>query len=116
MSDVPDQDDDVDWKAVVSLLRQGKTAEIPCADERDYARRERQLAKRAEKRGIVVEVLRGEGVLRVQPRPAAGNRRAGNPSFRESGRRVLSATGSSLSSINPGAFRLQLWFCRFSTA
>ena len=73
MSDVPDQDDDVDWKAVVSLLRQGKTAEIPCADERDYARRERQLAKRAEKRGIVVEVLRGEGVLRVQPRPAAGN-------------------------------------------
>jgi hypothetical protein len=73
MSDVPDQDDDVDWKTVVSLLRQGKTAEIPCADERDYARRERQLAKRAEKRGIAIEVLRGEGVLRVEPRPAAGS-------------------------------------------
>src|SRR4051812_40134843 len=72
MSDVPDNEDDVDWKAVFILLREGKTAEIPFADERDYARRERQAAKRAEKRGIAIDVLRGEGVLRVQPRAAAG--------------------------------------------
>ena len=72
MSDVPEQEDDLDWKSVVSLLRQGKTAEIPCAEERDYSRRAKQVAKRADKKGIAVEVFRGEGVLRVEPRPAAG--------------------------------------------
>ena len=71
MSDVPEQDDEVDWKAVVDLLREGKTAEIPCARERDYVRRTTQVVKRADKKGIAVEVLRGEGVLRVEPRPAA---------------------------------------------
>ena len=55
-----------------SLLREGKTAEIPCVKERDYVRRTTQVVKRAEKKGIAVEVLRGEGVLRVEPRPAAG--------------------------------------------
>ena len=72
MSDVPDHEDDVDWKAIFSLLRDGKTAEIPYADERDYARRAKQAAKRADKRGIAVEVNRGEGVLRVALRPATG--------------------------------------------
>ena len=72
MSNVPDHEDDVDWKAVVSLLREGKTAEIPCAEERDYARRAKQVTKRADKKGIAVEVRRGEGVIRVEPRPAAG--------------------------------------------
>ena len=72
MSDIPDHEDDVDWKAIFSLLREGKTAEIPCAKERDYARRAKQFAKRADRRGIAVEVIRGEGVLRVEPRPAAG--------------------------------------------
>ena len=73
MSDVPEQDDDVEWRTVFSLLRQGKTAEIPCADEPDCVRRARQMVKRAEKRGIAIEVLRGESGLRVEPRPAAGN-------------------------------------------
>jgi hypothetical protein len=73
VSDVQDQDDEVDWKAVVDLLREGKTAEIPCARERDYVRRTTQVVKRAEKKGIAVEVLRGEGVLRIEPRPDAGN-------------------------------------------
>jgi hypothetical protein len=72
MSDVPDHEEDVDWKATINLLREGKTAEIPCAEERDYARRARQVARRADKKGIAVEVHRGEGVLRVEPRPAAG--------------------------------------------
>jgi hypothetical protein len=72
VSDLPNEDGDVDWKAVVDLLREGKTAEIPCAKERDYVRRTTQVVKRAEKKGIAVDVLRGEGVLRVEPRPAAG--------------------------------------------
>ncbi len=71
VSDVPNEEGDVDWKALVDLLREGKTAEIPCAKERDYVRRTTQVVKRAEKKGIAVEVLRGEGVLRVEPRPAA---------------------------------------------
>jgi hypothetical protein len=71
MSDIPNEDGDVDWKALVDLLREGKTAEIPCAKERDYVRRTTQVVKRAEKKGIAVEVLRGEGVLRIEPRPAA---------------------------------------------
>jgi hypothetical protein len=72
MSDVLDHGDDVDWKAVVTLLREGKAAEIPCVEERDYARRAKQVAKRADRRGVAVEVIRGESVLRVAPRPATG--------------------------------------------
>ena len=72
MSDVSNEDSDVNWNAVLDLLRQGKTAEIPCATERDYVRRAKRIGKRTEKNGIAVEVMRGEGVLLVQPRPAAG--------------------------------------------
>ncbi len=81
MSDVLDHEEDIDWKATLNLLREGKTAEIPCADERDYARRARQVARRADKKGIAVEVLRGDGVLRVVPRPAA----AGNVAAQTAG-------------------------------
>ena len=88
---------DVDWKAVVDLLREGKTAEIPCANERDCARREKQVAKRAEKKGIAVEVF-GARVFSASSQPAVprhpheaedvqgdgrnvgARRRAGNPS------------------------------------
>ncbi len=73
MSDVSKEDGDVNWSAVFDLLRQGKTAEIPCATERDYARRTAKVGRRAERHGIAVEVIRGEGVLRVAPRPAAGD-------------------------------------------
>ena len=72
MSDLPNEDAEVDWNAVFRLLRAGKTAEIPCVNERDYARRAKQVGKRAERKGIAVEVIRGEGVLRVEPRPPAG--------------------------------------------
>src|SRR5688572_18890137 len=79
VSDIPNEDGDVDWKALVDLLREGKTAEIPCVKERDYVRRATQIVKRAEKKGIAVDVLRGEVILRVEPRPAAsGNEMAHN--------------------------------------
>ena len=79
VSDIPDEDADIDWKAFVDLLREGKTAEIPCAKERDYVRRTTQVVKRAERKGIPVEVVRGEGVIRVEPRPPAdGNLLAEN--------------------------------------
>jgi hypothetical protein len=83
MSDVPDREHDVDWKAIFSLVRQGKTAEIPYADERDYARRAKQVAKRADRRGVAVEVIRGESVLHVAPRPAAGGNVVAQTSDRE---------------------------------
>jgi len=73
VADVSNEDSDIRWSAVLDLLRQGKTAEIPCASERDYERRTAKISKRAERKGIAVEVIRGEGVLRVEPRPAAGD-------------------------------------------
>ena len=73
MSDVSNEDSDIDWSAALDLLRQGKTAEIPCATERDYARRTTKIGRRAERKGIAVDVIRGEGVLRIEPRPAAGD-------------------------------------------
>ena len=72
MSDVSENEDEVDWKAVFAQLREGNAVEFPCAEERDYTRRAKQMTKRAERRGITVEVVRGEGVLRVEPRPGAG--------------------------------------------
>ena len=73
MSDVSNEDSDVNWNAVLDLLRQGKTAEIPCATERDYVRRTTKVGRRAERKGIAVDVIRGEGVLRVEPRPAGSD-------------------------------------------
>jgi hypothetical protein len=75
----PSQDEevdvDVDWKAVIALLRDGKMVEIPCEKERDYVRRENQVVKRAEKKGIVVAVHRGDGVLRIEPQVGSGPER-----------------------------------------
>ena len=68
MSHVMEEDGDLDWKAIIDLLRDGKVAEIPCEKERDYIRRGNQVTKRAEKKGVAVEVQRGDGVLRVEPR------------------------------------------------
>jgi hypothetical protein len=77
MSDNADKDDDIDWKSIVKSLRKGNTVEIPCADERDYARRTKQVVKRVGKRDIDVDVHRGEGVLRVvRRRDADGTARA----------------------------------------
>ena len=73
MSDVSNEDSDIQWSAVLDLLRQGKTAEIPCATEQDYVRRTKKAGKRAERNGIAVDVIRGDGILRVEPRPSAGD-------------------------------------------
>ena len=73
MSDVSNEDSDIQWSAFLDLLRQGKTAEIPCATERDYVRRTEKISKRAERKGIAIDVIRGEGVLRVEPRPSGGD-------------------------------------------
>ena len=85
--DNPDEDSDVNWKALVDLLRKGKTAEIPCPKERDYARRATQVAKRAERKGIAVDVVRGEGVLRIEPRQAA----SGNDMAQSAGEGTVSS-------------------------
>jgi hypothetical protein len=71
MSDVSGNEIDVDWKGIASRLREGKTAEIPC-EERDCARLERKITRRAERWGITVEVIPGDGLLRVEPGPATG--------------------------------------------
>jgi uncharacterized protein YuzE len=71
VSNILDDGGDVDWKVVIDLLRDGKVVEIPCERERDYVRRSTQVVKRAENRGITVEVVRGDGHLRVEPRPGA---------------------------------------------
>jgi len=68
VSTVEDEAGEVDWKALIDLLREGKAAEIPCEKERDYVRRKNQIVKRAEKKGIAVNVRRGDGMLRVEPR------------------------------------------------
>lgn len=64
------RDDDINWRQLVEQLGQGNIVEIPCADERDFARRSSQIVKRAEKHGIAVDVTREATGLRVQPRGA----------------------------------------------
>lgn len=72
MSNVVQEDSDFDWKAAFNRLQAGQAVEIPCESERDCVRRENQVAKRTQKRGIAVEVRRGEGVLRIEPRAGVG--------------------------------------------
>lgn len=71
MSQEPDEGGVAGWKAVFELLSSGRAVEIPCADDSDLERRAAQVAKRAEKRGIAVDITRGEGRLRIDPRPVA---------------------------------------------
>jgi hypothetical protein len=59
------------WKAVFALLGSGRSVEIPCADDSDFERRAAQVVKRAEKRGMTVEISRAEGRLRIDPRQEA---------------------------------------------
>jgi hypothetical protein len=63
-------DDDPNWRQLVEQLGEGNVVEIPCADERDFARRSQQIVKRAEKHGIAVDVAREASGLRVTPRGA----------------------------------------------
>ena len=71
MTDVFDEQGDVNWKVVMDRLGNGQTVEIPCQKEREFVRRATQVVKRAEKQNLGVEVLRGENSLRIEPRPGA---------------------------------------------
>src|SRR5688572_27648681 len=73
MTDVLDEQGDVNWKVVMERLGNGHVVEIPCQKEREFVRRATQVVKRAEKQGMGVEVLRGETVLRIEPRPGAAS-------------------------------------------
>lgn len=71
MTDVFDEQGDVNWKVVFERLGSGHVVEIPCQKEREFVRRATQAVKRAEKQGLAVEVLRGETALRIEPRSGA---------------------------------------------
>ena len=71
MSDIFDEQGDVNWKVVMDRLDKGEVVEIPCQKERDFIRRATQVVKRAEKQDLGVEVLRGESSLRIEPRTGA---------------------------------------------
>lgn len=71
MTDVFDEQGDVNWRVVIERLENGHVVEIPCQKEREFVRRATQAVKRAEKQGLAVEVLREEAALRIEPRPGA---------------------------------------------
>ena len=68
MSDLFDGEGEVNWPFVMDRLGTGQVVEIPCDNEREFVRRAKQVAKRAEKRNLGIEVIRGEHSLRVEPR------------------------------------------------
>ena len=74
MTDVFDEQGDVNWKVVLERLGNGQTVEIPCEKEREFVRRATQAVKRAEKQNLGVDVLRSDQSLRIEPRP--GTQRA----------------------------------------
>ena len=71
MTDVFDEQGDVNWRVVLERLGNGQTVEIACEKEREFVRRATQVVKRAEKQNLGVDVLRGEHSLRIEPRPGA---------------------------------------------
>ena len=73
MTDVFDEQGDVNWKIILERLGDGHVVEIPCQKEREFVRRATQVVKRAEKQGLAVEVLRGETALRIEPRSGAAS-------------------------------------------
>ena len=70
MPEIVDEDGDINWRPVFVTLGEGKSIEIPCASEADCTKRAVKASKRAERLGIAVEVVRGAGVLRLEPRAA----------------------------------------------
>jgi hypothetical protein len=68
MSEFIDERGEIDWKVVFELLGSGQPVDLPCYSESDYLRRSKQAAKRTEKHGIPVEIVRVENAIRLQPR------------------------------------------------
>jgi hypothetical protein len=70
VTDTTEESDDLDWRAIMESLANGNAVDIPFDNEKEGARRERQVAKRAERNGLAVAVQRSESALRVEPRGA----------------------------------------------
>jgi len=68
MSEATEESDDLDWKAIMESLTNGTAVDIPFDNEKEAGRRERQIAKRAERNGLTVEVQRTDTALRVERR------------------------------------------------
>ena len=70
MAEIVDEDGEINWRPVFATLGEGKSIEIPCASEADCTKRAVKASKRAERLGIAVDVVRGAGTLRLEPRAA----------------------------------------------
>jgi hypothetical protein len=70
MSEATEESDDLDWRGIMDTLTGGKAVDIPFDTEKEAARRAKQIAKRAERNGLTVDVQRSESALRVEPRGA----------------------------------------------
>jgi len=71
MSDPTEEGDDLDWRGIMETLTNGNAVDIPFDTEKEAARRARQIAKRAERNGLTVNVQRTDTALRVEPRGGA---------------------------------------------
>jgi hypothetical protein len=72
MSEEPEESDDLDWRGIMETLTGGNAVEIPFDTEKEAGRRAKQIAKRAERNGLTVDVQRTATTLRVEPKGAAG--------------------------------------------
>jgi hypothetical protein len=68
MSEESEESDELDWRGIMDTLTSGKAVDIPFDTEKEAARRAKQIAKRAERNGLTVDVQRSENALRVEPR------------------------------------------------
>lgn len=66
VGDDDDGDDDVDWRAIMKDLKAGREIALPTTGERDLAKKRRLLDRRAERRGLALDVTPGDGVLRAR--------------------------------------------------
>ena len=57
---------EVAWREVIRQLKAGQSVELPVADERESEKWLQQLAKRAERHGIQVEVSGEQGVVHAR--------------------------------------------------
>lgn len=71
MSEATEESDDLDWRGIIDTLTAGNAVDIPFDTEKEAARRERQISKRAERNGLAVNVQRTDTALRVAPRAGA---------------------------------------------
>jgi hypothetical protein len=69
---ITDEFGEIRWRPVFLTLDQGKIVEIPCDTEADCTKKAVKATKRARRLGLTIEVLRGEGVLRLHPTDVPG--------------------------------------------